>query len=206
MQVSPESVAKGGSRERSANGKPPRLCLSGRAKKFARVYGASISIELGGGHAAQDNRNTGAWGGGICRFRARAKNASCIDHYSIGGRRWQIAERDRRSSLFQSSDCHLSGGREECRLGGRRNPLPDVRINGGHLPWRDQNAERRRGTAHGSRGDGDIEGWERGAIDIPPLLRRCGRRPRPDRRNGTGHREGIVSHSGTASGPEARRL
>ena len=30
-----------------------------------------------------------------------------------------------------------------------------------HLRWRHQNAERRRGTVHGSRGDGDIEGWER---------------------------------------------
>src|SRR5229473_8335533 len=65
----------------------------------------------------------------------------------------------------------------------------------GRARWRDQNAQRRRGTVHRQRKDGGANGGRRRAIDFPPLLPCLRVGLGSACRDGACRRERIISHS-----------
>jgi hypothetical protein len=105
--------------------------------------------------------------------------------------------------LHFKAEHHSSAGREEQRLGGRRHPLPDARIDRGRARWRGQNSQRRRGAVHRRRKDRGANGGQRRALGFPPLLpcSRCGLGSAC--RDGACRRERIVSHSESDPRPGA---
>src|SRR6476659_678731 len=73
-----------------------------KSRRRARTM-VQISIELGGDHAVQDNRNTAAQRGGTYQLRGRTDHTSPLGDHPNSDRRHQTAERNRRAALIPSS-------------------------------------------------------------------------------------------------------
>src|SRR5271167_2290000 len=102
-----------------------------------------ISVELGGDHALEDNRNAAAQRG-CTFFRGRtAPSTTTTRGHTNGHRRDQIAERGGYASLFQSIERRYSGTRDDQRVRSKRHFVPACRIDRGFGRWREKNAARR---------------------------------------------------------------